>query len=666
LLERGVVWCWGGNDHGQLGDGTYEESPRPVRVVGLQDPIAIALGDRHSCALERTGRVVCWGGNSEGQLVAGDGVPGNESSANGPRESTRPVPIAGIEAVEIAAGHGHTCARLATGAIACWGEARNGELGGADGDKQSRVPGISDAIAIRAGGSTSCAIRKTGAVVCWGGHWLGGLFSSEQRRRPATEIAPLAGVTELAVGATHACGIRNGVVVCHGQSRLLGDPAVPCCKPATAKPIGLREVTAIAAGSRHTCARRASGVVECWAADRNSLEPMAPAPIAGLADVKQLAAGTSHTCVLRASGEVACWGDDQHGQLGRGVSGRVSRPTRVVDLDDARDLAIGYIHSCALRTNSRVACWPTDPDPLQRGSEYRTTPVDMPFEAASEVSSGIYETCARTGAGVFCVQRGKRGFPPGKLVLPAGTVNFVVSGAGICARTRAGELACVEEASDAHVLPGPLQPRTLSRIAGFSRVTLLGGGDQAICAATATEIACTHHTDHRMRAKQDSPWSKPRVVKGLIGSEVTALAGGGDHHCALHRSGSIACWGAGSRGQLGDGRFTTGDAPVLVKGIADAVELAAGDQHTCARRKDGSLWCWGADEHGQLGDGDRAFESRGEPAKVALDAVLEVDVGAEHSCARTASGVYCWGSNEHGRLGIGVVPHSEIPVTVAR
>jgi hypothetical protein len=29
------IWCWGRNDHGQLGDGTNESHASPVRVLGL-------------------------------------------------------------------------------------------------------------------------------------------------------------------------------------------------------------------------------------------------------------------------------------------------------------------------------------------------------------------------------------------------------------------------------------------------------------------------------------------------------------------------------------------------------------------------------------------------------------------------------------------------------
>ncbi len=51
----------GQNDHGQLGDGTKNESRAPVLVRGLPGPAtALSLGLEKSCALV-DGRVFCWG-----------------------------------------------------------------------------------------------------------------------------------------------------------------------------------------------------------------------------------------------------------------------------------------------------------------------------------------------------------------------------------------------------------------------------------------------------------------------------------------------------------------------------------------------------------------------------------------------------------------------------
>ena len=77
LHRGGAVSCWGENDAGQVGDGTTRFRSRPVRVSGIDDAVDISVSagsaevDPHSCALLTSGSVYCWGGNEYGQL--GDG-----------------------------------------------------------------------------------------------------------------------------------------------------------------------------------------------------------------------------------------------------------------------------------------------------------------------------------------------------------------------------------------------------------------------------------------------------------------------------------------------------------------------------------------------------------------------------------------------------------------
>ena len=64
--------CWGSNDHGQLGDGTKDSRKAPADVSGLTaGVIALAAGTGHTCALKKDGSVQCWGLNDHGQLGNG-------------------------------------------------------------------------------------------------------------------------------------------------------------------------------------------------------------------------------------------------------------------------------------------------------------------------------------------------------------------------------------------------------------------------------------------------------------------------------------------------------------------------------------------------------------------------------------------------------------------
>ena len=75
LLAGGVAYCWGQNLHGQLGDGTTENSPIPVQVSGAERFVSLHAGGAVTCGFTGDGREYCWGMNQGGQL--GDGTRTN-------------------------------------------------------------------------------------------------------------------------------------------------------------------------------------------------------------------------------------------------------------------------------------------------------------------------------------------------------------------------------------------------------------------------------------------------------------------------------------------------------------------------------------------------------------------------------------------------------------
>ncbi|WP_160150605.1 RCC1 domain-containing protein [Nonomuraea solani] len=117
-----TVWAWGGNQAGQLGDGTFtsQAKPVPIKVAGeTANVIDIAAGDEHSLAV--TGDTgYAWGRNNLGQLGTGDFTP--------------PVPEAKrvqhlTRAVEIAGGGRFSMARDDDGKVWTWGLNHEGQLG---------------------------------------------------------------------------------------------------------------------------------------------------------------------------------------------------------------------------------------------------------------------------------------------------------------------------------------------------------------------------------------------------------------------------------------------------------------------------------------------------------------------------------------------------------
>ncbi len=86
LRRNGQVMCWGNNNNGALGIGSFEQpDQKVVTVSGLEGAVHLAGGRWHLCAALGSGGVACWGGNQAGQL--GDGTT---------EERAAPVQVLGL------------------------------------------------------------------------------------------------------------------------------------------------------------------------------------------------------------------------------------------------------------------------------------------------------------------------------------------------------------------------------------------------------------------------------------------------------------------------------------------------------------------------------------------------------------------------------------------
>ena len=210
LLSSDAVKCWGENDDGQLGLGDrnrrgvfLDQMGDNLSAVNLGSGVtatAIAAGQYHTCALLSSGAVKCWGENGDGQLGLGD----TNSRGDGANEMGDNLPTvdlgSGVTATAIVGGHLHTCALLSTGTVTCWGDDAVAQLGQGAGvtyDNRGDGPGEMGsslvavnlgsgvtATAIAAGQYHTCALLSRGAVKCWGENWDGqlGLGDSPGRR----------------------------------------------------------------------------------------------------------------------------------------------------------------------------------------------------------------------------------------------------------------------------------------------------------------------------------------------------------------------------------------------------------------------------------------------------------------------------------------------------
>ncbi len=333
----------------------------------------VFTGERHTCALFRSGDVKCWGFNNTGQLGLGDSQ--NRGDTAGEMGGALPFIDVGTDRTvqSLAAGYDFSCALLDNGAIKCWGNGANGQLAlglgravrrgdepGEMGDDLPEVPLGSGrrATSLAAGRYYACALLDNGAVKCWGDNDSGqlGQGDTDDRGDDAGEMGddlpeiPLgSGRTAVALtaGFLHTCALLdNSTVKCwgsniagqlgQGDTDNRGDNPGELGNSLPAIDLGPgRSATAITAGAFHSCALLDNGAVKCWGnGDEGQLglgdpndrgdeademgEALPAVDLGARRTAVSLAAGFRHTCALLDNGAVKCWGQNNAGQLGQG------------------------------------------------------------------------------------------------------------------------------------------------------------------------------------------------------------------------------------------------------------------------------------------------------------------------------------------------------------
>ena len=304
----------------------------------------------------------------------------------------------------IATGSENSCSLTSAGAVKCWGSNGNGQLGDNSTTQRNTfadVSGLSSGVtAVAVGGFHACGLNSSGAVKCWGNNASGQLGDNgaTQANIPLDVSGFSSGSTAIAAGYSHTCAMTDaGAVKCWGAnaSGQLGDSSTTQ-RNAPVDVSGLTTgVTKIAAGGLHSCARTSAGAVKCWGGningqlgDNSTTQRNTPADVSGLSSgVTAIATGYSHTCALTSVGAVKCWGANSSGQLGDNSATQRNTPVDVSGLSSGvTAIAAGGMHTCALLSSGAVKCWGDN----SRGQvgDNSTTRRDIPADV-SGLSSGV-------------------------------------------------------------------------------------------------------------------------------------------------------------------------------------------------------------------------------------------------------------------------------------
>jgi alpha-tubulin suppressor-like RCC1 family protein len=265
LLKTGAVQCLGTNTSGELGNGTTTSTTTLAAVPNMTDVVELTAGSGHICALKADQSIWCWGENDRGQTGSG-------STASG---VTAPAHV--TDGISVVAGAFHTCSLSPYGQVFCWG---------ANDRSQLSIGGLLDSVVPQAvqgpmgllvgitqlalGDAHTCALQASGAIWCWGDPDEGQLGNGTMvgGKSPAL-VANIADATQIATSADATCALSDGFVSCWGADGQgeLGDGLAPENAGHNWSPAevpDLPESTSITAGGNSFCAMTRALILECW------------------------------------------------------------------------------------------------------------------------------------------------------------------------------------------------------------------------------------------------------------------------------------------------------------------------------------------------------------------------------------------------------------------
>lgn len=508
--------------------------------------------------------------------------------------------------------------------------------------------------------------------------------------------------TDVAAGATHACGIARGRVFCWGTSAPGGLGLGAVTSSSSPQLVGGvlagKEAVEVSAGTDTTCVRTVDGLAYCWGEGSSgqlgngaSMDSSVPVAVNDLANVTSISVGSTHVCAV-ADKSAFCWGNGAYGSLGNGDKNNRSAPTYVstAGLLSGRtiwDIAAGDTHSCAV-ADGLAFCWglnangqlgnTTNTDALTPAAVY--TGAALLGRVVTQISAGAAHSCAVANSQAFC--------------WGANTYGRLGDGT---AYNRTSPVAVVDA-----VMTG--------------KVTDISAGSTHSCAAAGNKAYCWGYGGSGALGDGTSStlYSPVLTVGTNTGRTVTKVSAGTNFSCGTGDT-PAACWGAGLLGQIGSGGATNVSIPtnVALAGPACAgASVLVGSGCSLLENTDYYVWLgysignwqrpakdpvkattlvrpgvnpnvgsrtstsitaqWsGAPEvvnsypeytlqRSPAPDGTNpvtvsvtggtSFTDRGGVTPPA--SYNKVSAGYAHTCAIVAGALYCWGYNRYGQLGL--------------
>lgn len=351
LKNDGTVWGWGANSQNQLGDNTWVDQSKPVKIDGLDEIVSISSGLWINAALKKDGTVWLWGARNV--------QVNNEQGERIPEKPKQEKYISNVAAIK--SGGFHIVALKKDGTVWCWGFNEKGQIGSESKTDQyvsdpTFVEGLENIVSIAAGSFHSLALKDDGSVWVWGHNKAGMLTGNpKENREIIRKPIKVEGLPKIVKISTK--GYHNIAVDEAGDTWVWGDnefgqlgtktkgdndvnttdsyipipkkidvqykiksifPGRYCC-------LAIKDDNSLIGWGSNTKIQYAGGIMNSVAIVDSDM----PVSVKGLTNVIEASVGYHHALILKDDGSLWTWGKNLNGQLGNGKNIDISEPVKI-------------------------------------------------------------------------------------------------------------------------------------------------------------------------------------------------------------------------------------------------------------------------------------------------------------------------------------------------
>lgn len=699
LSNNGDIYTWGDNSFGQLGSGnlTQRYVPTIISVSGQKFTAIAAHGsyagaygvEAHTLALSTNGIVYAWGRNGNGQLGNG-----STTDATAPVLVTTSGVLSGKTVRSIAVGRDYSTAVTTDGKAYGWGLNNYGQLGNNSTNQQtSPVATFATGVlsgktlaSITSSQNSSIAVGSDGKMYGWGFNGTGILGNN----LTTNSSSPVASSYHVPYLLNVSFGINNALVTNVTESSIT--------TTAPSGSAGKVNVAVDTAGLTETV--NVSDAYEYIAPPSVFTATPSSGYVTGGDTVVLSGTNFSQGSTVTVDGVVATVTDQTSSSITITVPPHTNGAVDIAVTDTAGQkttVASAYTYNeLPLLLNSiNPAQGPAS------GGQTATVSGDgfVPTSRFSQVSTGGQTTCGLAQGRAYCWGAGAFGvlgngatansLTPVPVdmtgVLSGKTISKIdVKGVFVTALTSDGDIVTWGNGSSGQLGNGSMANSAVPVLVDKSGVLAgrtivdIAAGDAHVLALTNDGLVYAWGTGYALGYNSSTSSAVPVAVNTagvLSGKTISRIAAGGAQSLALDSSGQVYRWGNLTNAQTA-GSTTTQTTLLPVSMSASgllsgktATLIAAGSSHAMVRTSDNGLYTWGGNYNGTLGNGTTTTSTTA--VAVTMSGALSGKVitgiagGDRHSMVLASDGtVYTWGYNNYGQLGNNSLTQQTTPVAV--